>query len=259
MKSPLISVVIPSYNKVKYIKKTLDSIFYQKNANFEVIIQDGGSTDGTLGIIKKYAKKYSLLVRYESKKDGGQLNAINLGLKKAKGDIVTYINADDEYEKGAFQSVAEHHIENPEALWFAGKCRIINEKGTEIAKFWTFCKNSLLKINSKFLLLFTSNYMSQPSVFLTNKAYKKYGPFIGNSKFVYEYDLWLKLSKVSMPLIINKYLSKFRISSDNISSVSYNDLFDFDLKVVRSNTNNPIFIFTHMVNNYLRVIMRKII
>lgn len=259
MKSPLISIVIPSYNKVKYIKKTLDSIVSQSYKNFEVIIQDGQSTDGTLEIIKNYTKKYPKIISFVSKKDGGQLNAINLGFKKAKGEIITFINADDEYIKNAFESVVGHYMENPNAIWFVGKCRIINEQNIEIAKFWTFCKNLLLKMNSKFLLLLTSNYVSQPSVFITKSAYKKYGPFIGNNKFVYEYDLWLKLGNVSMPIVINKYLSKFRISSDNISSVSYNELFEFDLKVVRSNTTNPIFIFTHLVNNYLRVIMRKII
>ncbi len=259
MNPPLISVVIPSYNKVKYIKKTLDSIVNQNYKNFEVIIQDGGSNDGTFDIIKKYARKYSSLIRYESKKDGGQLDAINTGLKKAKGDIVTFINADDVYTAGALESVSAHFIENSDALWFAGKCRIVNDRSTEIAKFWTFCKNLLLRINSYFLLLFTSNYMSQPSVFIAKKAYLKYGPFIGNNKFVYEYDLWLKIGKNKMPIIINKYLSEFRISVDNISSVSYNDLFEFDLQVVANNTKNPIFILTHRFNNYLRVLTRKVI
>ncbi len=213
MKSPLISIVIPSYNKVKYIEKTLQSIVSQKNANFEIIIQDGGSNDGTLDIIKKYAKKYSSLIRYESKKDGGQLDAINTGLKKAKGDIVTFICADDVYTEGAFQSVTGHFMENTDALWFIGSCRIVNEEDTEIGKFWTFCKNVLIRLNSYFLLLLTSNYISQPSVFITRKAYQKYGPFVGNKKFVYEYDMWLTLGKVKMPFVIKKYLSNFRIST----------------------------------------------
>jgi hypothetical protein len=107
--------------------------------------------------------------------------------------------------------------------------------------------------------LLTSNYISQPSVFITRKAYQKYGPFVGNKKFVYEYDMWLTLGKVKMPFVIKKYLSNFRISTDNISSVSYNDLFEFDLQVVANNTNNPIFILTHRFNNYLRVLARKMI
>ncbi len=257
MKSPLISIVIPSYNKVKYIEKTLQSIVSQKNANFEIIIQDGGSNDGTLEIIKKYAKKFPSIISYVSGKDGGQLDAINTGLKKAKGEILTFICADDVYTEGAFQSVIGHFMENPDAFWFIGSCRIVNEEDAEIAKFWTFCKNVLIRLNSYFLLLLTSNYISQPSVFITRKAYQKYGPFVGNKKFVYEYDTWLTLGKVAMPVVINKYLSKFRISEDNISSVVYNDLFDMDIKVVKKHSKHIIFIYAHKINNYLRIMARK--
>ncbi len=186
------------------------------------------------------------------------LIAINTGLKLATGDIVTYINADDVYCDGAFEAVVGHYIENPDALWFAGKCKIIDEEEIEIAKFWTLCKNTLLSINSYFLLLFTSNYLSQPSVFVTKVAYLKYGPFAGNKKFVYEYDLWLKLGKIKMPVIINKYLASFRISSDNISSVAYNDLFKFDIEVVKRNTNNQFAILAHRLNNLIRIIVRKL-
>jgi glycosyltransferase involved in cell wall biosynthesis len=259
LNTPLVSIVIPSYNKVKYIEKTLQSIVTQKNANFEVIIQDGGSTDGTLDIIKKYAKKYANLISYVSKKDGGQLDAINKGLKKAKGDIVTFINADDEYELGALETVTGYFTENPNALWFVGKCSIVNDSNQEIAKFWTLCKNILLKINLYSLLLFTSNYVSQPSTFVTKKAYQKYGPFTGNKKFVYEYDMWLTLGKIVMPVVIDKYLSKFRISEDNISSVIYNDLFDMDIKVVKKHSRNKIFVYSHSINNYVRVIVRKLV
>jgi glycosyltransferase involved in cell wall biosynthesis len=257
-KKPLISIIIPSFNKAKYIEKTLFSIFDQSYRNFEVLVQDGGSTDGTLQIIKKYKIRYPRQIFYESKKDGGQLDAINTGLKLATGDIVTYINADDVYCDGAFEAVVGHYIENPDALWFAGKCKIIDEEEIEIAKFWTLCKNTLLSINSYFLLLFTSNYLSQPSVFVTKVAYLKYGPFAGNKKFVYEYDLWLKLGKIKMPVIINKYLASFRISSDNISSVAYNDLFKFDIEVVKRNTNNQFAIIAHRLNNLLRIVVRKL-
>lgn len=264
---PLISIVIPSYNKVKYIEKTLSSIVNQSykqslagtaGKNIEVIIQDGGSNDGTLEVIKKYAKKYPKLIRFVSKRDAGQLDAINKGLKKAKGEIVTFINADDVYEKDALFVVAEHYKENPDALWFAGKCRITNEDGLEIAKFWTTLKNFLLNINHYSLLLFTSNYMSQPSVFITKEAYKRYGPFTGTKKFVYEYDLWLTLAKIKMPVVINKYLSSFRISKDNKVSVYYNELFKYDEKVVKKHTKSNMVLLLHKLNNTIRVVVRRV-
>src|SRR5438105_15536000 len=92
-----ISIIIPSFNKGIYIGKTLQSIIDQNYPNLEVIVQDGGSKDETAVIIKRYAKKNPKIFQWTSKKDNGQLDAIYKGLKKAKGDIITYLNADDLY------------------------------------------------------------------------------------------------------------------------------------------------------------------
>lgn len=254
MLSPKISIVIPSYNKVKYIEKTLQSIVTQKNANFEVIIQDGGSTDGTLDIIKKYAKKYPSLISFESKKDGGQLDAINKGLKKAKGDIVTFINADDVYESGAFESVSGHYVENYDGLWFVGKGIVINENDREIATYATYYKNLFL-ISNKYNLLLILNYMIQPSVFLTKKAIKKYGLFTGTGFSVMEYDMWLKLGKNQMPVVINKVLSRFRLEKDTKTSTNSNILITEDQKIVKKYTKNIILLFLHSLNNIARKVI----
>lgn len=258
MLSPKISIVIPSYNKVKYIEKTLQSIVTQKNASFEVIIQDGGSTDGTLDIIKKYAKKYPTLISYVSKKDGGQLDAINKGIKKAKGEIVTFINADDEYESGALETVTGYFIENPNALWFAGKAIVINEDNKEIAKVATLYKNILLSLNSCGLLLIV-NYLMQPSVFLTKKVFQKYGLFTGTEFAVMEYDMWLKIGRHEMPVVVNKVLSKFRLEKDTKTSTNFRRLLSDDEKVVKKYTKNNLILFLHILHNYFRVIMQKII
>lgn len=254
MNPPLISIVIPSYNKVKYIKKTLDSIVNQNYKNFEVIIQDGGSNDGTLDIIKKYAKKYSSLIRYESKKDGGQLDAINTGLKKAKGDIVTFINADDVYNDGVFESVVAHYTENPNALWFAGKGIVIDENNNEIAKLATLYKSFLFNLNSIYNLQIT-NYLMQPSVFLTRKAIKKYGVFTGTKFAVMEYDMWLKIGSNQMPVVINKILTKFRLEKDTKTSNNANTLLEEDEKIVKKYTNNKLILLLHSFNNVARKVV----
>jgi len=256
--NPLISIVIPSYNKVKYIKKTLDSIVSQSYKSYEVIIQDGGSTDGTLNVIKKYAKKYPKHIRYESKKDGGQLNAINIGLKKAKGELVTFINADDVYEKDAFEAVVGHYLENPNALWFAGKGIVIDENDNEIAKFATWYKSLLLNWNLRTFLLIT-NYLMQPSVFLTKKALKKYGLFTGTKFAVMEYDMWLKISIDRMPVLINKVLTKFRLEKDTKTSTNSKLLLYEDEKIIKKYTKNKLTLFLHILHNYFRVIIGKII
>jgi len=259
MKSFLnISIVIPSLNKVKFIEETLDSIISQKYPNLEVIIQDGGSTDGTLDIIKEYAKKHPKIFYWESKKDKGQVDAINKGLKKASGDILTFINADDIYEKGALLTVGRYFRENPTTFWITGKGKVIDSEGKEISKIVTLYKNTLLTLN-KYSLLLIVNYLMQPSVFLGKDAYVEYGPFTGTENYVMEYDLWLKIAKKQMPSILADTLSSFRIAGDNISSTQFKSLMASDLNLVRKYTNNPLIIILHRLNNLGRRLIVKMI
>jgi glycosyltransferase involved in cell wall biosynthesis len=253
---PKISIVIPSYNKAGYIGETLESIVTQNYPNLEVIIQDGGSTDGSVNIIKKYASKYNY-IKWVSKKDKGQVDAINTGLNKATGDILTYINADDVYEKGAFKTVGEYFAENPNTLWLAGRGRVIDKNGKEISKWVTAYKNLLLTINNYKLLLIV-NYLMQPSVFLSKETYKKFGPFKGG-KFVMEYDLWLKIGREKMPQIFYKFFSKFRLAGDNISSLQYNKQLKMDEKIVNKYTSSKLILLLHNIHNLVRTIIVKAI
>lgn len=257
MELPKISVVIPSYNKVKFISQTLDSIVTQDYSNLEVIIQDGGSTDGTLEIIKKYVKKYPTVFKYESKKDKGQLDAINTGFEKSSGEILTFINADDEYCPGTLNEIAKAYIENPGSLWFAGRGTVINAKGREIAKFATLYKNFLLSLNLRFFLL-TTNYLMQPSVFLRRKAYVSFGPFRGTPDFVMEYDLWLRLSQGTMPVVINSCLSRFRLEPSTKSESMTKQLLKEDEKIINKYSSNKLILFLHKLNNLFRIAVGKL-
>jgi glycosyltransferase involved in cell wall biosynthesis len=253
---PKISIVVPSYNKAKFIELTLKSIFTQNYENLEVIIQDGGSTDGSLRIIKKFAKKYPII--WESKKDKGQLDAVNRGMRKATGEILTFINADDCYKPRAFSAVSKAFTKNPNSFWFAGRGIVVNEKGREIAKAVTWYKNLLLSLNSKFFLLVT-NYLIQPSIFFTKTAYKKYGPFSGTSDFITEYNFWLRLGHVSMPTVINKDISEFRIEPNTKTKRMFKGLLFEDMKIVKKYTKNPIILILHELNNMGRVLIAKFV
>ena len=98
---PKISVVMPCYNMEEYIEQTIKSILNQEYPNLELIIVDGGSTDNSLNIIKKYVDKVNILI---SEKDNGQYDAINKGFSHATGDIFCWINADDVYFSWTFKN-----------------------------------------------------------------------------------------------------------------------------------------------------------
>ena len=255
---PKISIVIPSLNKASLIKETLESIVTQNYPDLEIIIQDGGSMDGTLGIIKKYAKKYPKVIAWESGEDRGQVDAINKGLKKATGEIFTYLNADDVYEKGSLYAVGEFFAKNPKALWVAGKGDMIDEKGKEISQWITSYKNFLLTINYYPLLLIV-NYLMQPSVFISRNAYEEYGPFTGTKTGVMEYDLWLKLGKVEMPKVLDKTLSSFRIYKGSISTKEFKKVLFTDEQIAEKYTQNPLILLLHHMHNVGRVAVLKLV
>jgi len=256
--TPKISIVIPSFNKVKYISKTIDSILSQNYPSLEIIVMDGNSTDGTLEIIKKYVNKYPNIIKYQSKKDKGQWEAINKGFRIAKGKILAFINADDEYLPGAFSEIERLYKTNIDSYWFAGQGRVINKKGLRIAKWSTFYKNFLLILNSRYLLLVT-NYLMQPSVFITKNAWNRFGPYIGYDNFVLEYDLWLKISKFKMPIVTTKYLSSFRIEPNTISVNSSKNLLEQDEKILEKHTGNFLIKFLHKLHNIGRLLVVKIV
>lgn len=256
--SPKISIIIPSFNKAEYIGETLGSIINQNYPNFEVIVMDGGSTDGTVKIINNYARRYPSTIKYQSKKDKGQWDAINKGFRLAKGKILTYINADDVYRPGAFKTVERLYRLNIDALWFAGRGNVVDAEGKRIAAWSTRYKNFLLSLNTYYLLLAT-NYLMQPSVFITKTAWKRFGPFAGYKNFVTEYDLWLKIAKVKMPIVTPRYLSSFRIEPGTITKKYSDILLAQDEKIVKKYTSNSFILFFHKLHNLGRIIVSKVV
>ncbi len=212
---PKISVIIPSYNMAHFIEETIQSIINQNYPNYECIVRDGGSSDGTVDILKKYDSKIS----WVSEKDRGQSDAINKGLKQASGDIIAYINADDAYEKGCFQKVADQFEKDQSVKWLYGKCRIIDDKGKEIRKLITSYRNLWLKRYSYNWLL-VLDFIPQPAVFWRRELIEEIGLFEVNKHLSMEYAYWLKVGLKYAPAFIDDYLARFRIHPGAKGSLS---------------------------------------
>lgn len=122
--TPKLSIITPSFNQAQYLEETILSVLKQDYDSLDYIIIDGGSTDGSVDVIRKYEKQLSYWV---SEKDGGQAHALNKGLVKAKGDIVAYINSDDLYLPGAFAAVIRYFREHPRCEWLCGDTIMFGE------------------------------------------------------------------------------------------------------------------------------------
>lgn len=131
----MISIITPTYNSGAYLEKCIQSIVNQEFDDYEHIIVDGGSTDNTLAIIKKYESLYN--IKWISEKDNGMYDAISKGFKMAKGDILCWLNSDDIYMPWTLK-VVEHVFQNTDIDWCTGVPTQINENGEMYFPIKTF-------------------------------------------------------------------------------------------------------------------------
>jgi glycosyltransferase involved in cell wall biosynthesis len=121
---PKLSIITPSYNQAPFLEETILSVLNQNYPNLEYIVVDGGSTDGSVDIIRRYEKH---LAYWISEKDRGQVHAINKGIEKVTGDIAAFINSDDLYLPGAFNAVINHFESNADSHWVCGDTIMFGE------------------------------------------------------------------------------------------------------------------------------------
>jgi glycosyltransferase involved in cell wall biosynthesis len=125
-KFPKISIVTISFNQSAFLEETINSVLGQKYPNLEYIIIDGGSTDGSTDIIRKYENQLSYWV---SEKDGGMYEALQKGFNKSSGEIMGWINSDDLLQPNSLFLLAKVFSEYPECNWIEGRNIVINEQG----------------------------------------------------------------------------------------------------------------------------------
>jgi glycosyltransferase involved in cell wall biosynthesis len=241
---PKISIITPSFNQAKFIERTIKSVLQQGYKNFEYIVMDGGSTDKTPNILKKFSNQ----IIWQSEKDKGQSDAINKGLKMATGDIVTYLNSDDTYEPGTLKKVIKFFQNNPEKKWVYGKCKIINENDREIRKPITWYKNQLLK-KYNYPKLLAENFISQPATFWKKELHTEFGYFDEKEKFCMDYDFWLRIGKKYPAGVINSYLANFRYHSASKSGSVNKKQFQDELRLAKKyGRGHPLSVFLHSIN-----------
>jgi len=217
MALPRISIVTPSYNQAQYLDETMRSVLDQDYPDIEYIVCDGGSTDGSVDVIKKYADRLKFWV---SEKDGGQANAINKGFAHATGQVHAYLNSDDLLEPGALRAVGEAYEKG--AKWMVGWSRYIDDDGLD----WPFVIGSM----SDPVDWFVANPVPQQASFWSADLHRKLGTFNEKYRFALDFDWWMRLRFVAgvSPTIVRKPLGKFRLhaASKTTQFGDFNNAFD---------------------------------
>lgn len=205
---PRLTIVTPSYNQGKFLEATIRSVLLQGYPNLEYIIIDGGSTDNSIEIIKKYDKH---LFYWHSQKDRGQADAINQGLEKSTGEILGWINSDDVYVKGTFTKVVKNFHSHSDYIVVHGDRILLNEIGEVTG--WI----RLPSFDPKTCIY---NVCSE-TAFWQRSVMLEAGLLNANLRFAIDLEFFGRLYKYGKFLKLKEYLGYFRCYPENKSSTIY--------------------------------------
>jgi len=198
---PRISIVTPSYNQGCFLEETIRSVLLQNYPNLEYIVIDGGSTDNSVNIIKRYEEH---IAYWQSEKDRGQSDAIAKGFERATGDILSWLNSDDILLPDALTHIAEAFAQDSATGVVFGNTLVIDKNSKEINRyFWP-----------KFLFRYhwsLGQYIGQESCFWTRDVYDRVGGINRDKFFIMDYDLLIRMWEVTRFKKIWRFVGGFRI------------------------------------------------
>jgi glycosyltransferase involved in cell wall biosynthesis len=216
--TPRVSIVTPSFNQASFIEETILSVQNGGYSNIEHIVVDGGSTDDTISILKKYPH-----IRWISEPDKGQSDALNKGFAMATGEIIGWLNSDDCYYRNAIETVVETFVTHPNADFVYGNLAIIDEI-SDLQSLW---KVELFDLECQ---LNDHNMIAQPAAFFTKKLLDQVGPINVSLRYTMDVDLWNRMALSGATMIrVNKVLALFR-EHGNSKTISEGSLFWKELR-----------------------------
>lgn len=194
---PRISVVTPSFNQGRFLEETIRSVVEQDYPNLEYIIQDGGSTDGSAGIIRRYEDRIDF---WESGPDGGQSAAINKGFARATGDFLMWINSDDMLAPGCLSRLAASGVLKPNRL-VVGRCDWIDSDGNILRKAHQTRITNLFELYRFWDIWFRRGAIIQPETVFCRELFQRVGGLDNENHHAMDYDLWIKMLKAGGELV----------------------------------------------------------
>jgi glycosyltransferase involved in cell wall biosynthesis len=213
---PWITVVTPSFNQAAYLERTICSVLNQGYPNLEYIIVDGGSNDGSVDIIKKYADR---LAYWISEPDSGQTDAINKGLLRASGEWVGWQNSDDTYFPGTFHSLAAAIRKSPDAELIIGNMVLIDSQDRPLRdiKYVTPSYNALLA---------EGMVLTNQAAFWRRSLHDRLGMLASDLHYSFDYEWFLRVTKNSKCVHVNQNWGALRMHDETKTSLNFDRFFE---------------------------------
>jgi glycosyltransferase involved in cell wall biosynthesis len=196
---PLVSIVTPSYNQGRYIEATIESVLGQDYPHLEYLVMDGGSTDHTLAILKRYEGRLGWI----SEPDRGQADAINKGFRMARGEILGWLNSDDTYLPGTIRRVVEYFQTHRDVGMVYGEGYHVDTVGRILERYYTE--------PFRFKRLAEICFICQPTVFLRAEVVRAIGPVDVGLHYSLDYDYWIRVVKRFRIGYLGEYLANSRL------------------------------------------------
>ncbi len=201
--TPLVSIVTPSYNQARFLPATIESVLGQTYPNIEYIIIDGGSSDDSQQIIRRYAER---LAYWVSEPDQGQTDAINKGFARANGQVLAWLNSDDTYQPNAVAEAVDYLKLHPQVGLVYGQAGYIDEHGRQIGQF-PAAQTDYQRLRRGYV------HIPQQAAFWRADLWQQVGPLDPSYYFAMDYDLWLRLARVSQIRYVPRLWANFRLHS----------------------------------------------
>lgn len=209
--SPLISIVMPSFQQAVFIEEAVRSVLEQKGVDVELLVMDPGSTDGSRELLQTLKKEYGERLVLHFAPDQGQSDAVNRGMVLARGWVLGWLNSDDRLRPGALVQITSW-LNSPEPRWLYGRAGMIDGQGRQHANFIVSYKNWR---GRRFSLpkLLTENFIAQMAVFWNRPMWERAGKLDVQRHLDMDYDLWLRFAQVVEPVVLSVELADFRVHS----------------------------------------------
>ena len=212
---PKVSIITPSYNQGQFLEETILSVLNQDYPNLEYIIIDGGSTDNSVQVIKKYEDRLDYWV---SEPDKGQSDAINKGFHRATGEILHWLNSDDVLVPGALQAVGEYFLRHPEIGCIMGDIGIIDEK----SKFIFLRKAIPFHFRTA---LYGACSVPQPSTLFIKEAWLETGDVDVSLQYQMDFEYFLRMAKAGVKFgLLKRPVAQFRLHASSKTVSEYDNL-----------------------------------